>query len=541
MTDRQNPIRRFANAVVACLLLAAVAAAQDLNAVRDDQINRLKNYVLTAIQPNGLVRDSVVLANPSASFHPATPDAAGFALLSLAAFDQLDKLPDAAARTEQILKAYAGHVPGVMPDRSADGHFVHNMNTSTGAYEAGWDHSYTPIGTALLVAGAQFAANHFSDNANIAALANELTHSVNFNHAIHPSLNGGIYLDMGKSGGGTGGTVTYWNEFMLVESLALREANNDRALAVKHRWLDTDFIPKRSFGGISTLTDSGSFASGFWVQQMHFFNGDFRHSEDFEQYFVNHQEADKTYSELFLGEDFRYGLTAGLVPTPEVYHADRIFDHPHDVFSPEAVAAWGDMETLLQFYNQQIPTSNPAYQFGMVRVSAEQPNWKPPDAGLVDHLFLLFGLVESLDANFFADRMFAPIAAGDYNVDGIVDLADYQLWKTNFGATDRLAADGNMNGRVDAADYVVWRNNYVGPLAGESATVPEPALAALLVSGWLGCFLTRFRGRPGTMAIGSTVQEFDGDGSRIEHSEKKKENRYESACNPCFVVLRCGK
>ncbi len=82
---------------------------------------------------------------------------------------------------------------------------------------------------------------------------------------------------MGKSGGGTGGTVTPWNEFMLVESLALRETNNARALAVKHRWLDTDFIPKTSYAGIPTLTDNvNAFASGFWVQQMHFFNGDFR-------------------------------------------------------------------------------------------------------------------------------------------------------------------------------------------------------------------------------------------------------------------------
>jgi hypothetical protein len=287
---------------------------------------------------------------------------------------------------------------------------------------------------------------------------------------------------MGKAGGGTGGTVTTWNEFMLVESLALREANNERALAVKHRWLDTDFIPKKSFGGIPTLTDNtNTFASGFWVQQMHFFNGDFRHSEQFEQFFENQRDADKLYSETSLDEEFRYGLTAGLVPSPEVYSADRIFSHPHDVFSPEAVAAWGDMETLLQFYNQQIPTTHAAYQFGMVRVSAEQPNWKPPDAGLVDHLFLLFGLVESLDANFFADRMFEPLAPGDFNADGSVDLDDYQLWKTRFGSTTHLAADGNSNGRIDAGDYTVWRNSYEMGAGGQSVAVPEPASFVTLI------------------------------------------------------------
>lgn len=472
--------RRFFVALILVQSLASCAAAQDLNAVRDDQINRLKDYVIAAIQPTGLVRDSVVLNGNS--FHPATPDAAGFALVALSALDHLNKLPDAEQRVINVLSAYAGQTPGVVPDRSADGHFVHFMNVSNGAYATGWDDSYTPIGTALLVAGAQFAQKNFPENATIAALTDQLTDSVNFNNAIHPTLNGRIFLDMGKAGGGSGGTVAPWNEFMLVESLALREGNNERALAVKHRWLDSDFIPKKSYAGIPTLTDNvNSFASGFWVQQMHFFNGDFNDSTDFETFFDNQRQADEQYSQDALAQAFRYGLTAGLVPSPEVYHADRILDHPHDVFSPEAVAAWGDMDTLLDFYNAQVlPTNDPRYKYGLVRVSGEQPNWIPADAGLVDHLFLLFGLVESLDPNFFADHVFAPLAPGDYNADGTVDVADYDLWKLKFGSTTHLAADGNNNNRIDSGDYTVWRDHYSGAGGGQSIGVPEPATIAVM-------------------------------------------------------------
>lgn len=492
--------------VLASVLLPAVGGvidAQTIDEMRTDQINRLASYVTSAILPSGLVRDSLVLDPGGSSFHPATPDAAGFALIALSALDHLDKLPDAAERAELILSAYAGHQSGVAPDRSADGHFIHFMNIATGAPAGGgWDASYSPIGSALLVAGAQFARNHFADNSAIATLADELTASVDFNAAIHPSLDGRIFLDMTKSGGGSSGAVRPWNEYMLVESLALREDENERALAVKHLWLDTDNIRQRSFGGIPTLTDSGSFAPAFWVQQMQFFNGDFRHDDEFQTFLENQQLADQQYANIFLGEESRYGLTAGVIPNG--YHADRIYDHPFDVFSPEAVAAWGDLETLLTFYASQDPNSDPRYRFGMVRESAAQPNWIPPDAGLVDHLFLLFGLVESIDPSFFASRVFAPLSAGDYNADGIVDDADYALWQSSFGSESMLAADGNGNGIVDAGDFTIWRDHWnsavgasgrEGTLTGPS--VPELATLQIFVAALAANLLAPLRNRRG--------------------------------------------
>lgn len=470
--------------VVFAEAMVSVTRAQDLNAARNDQIERLKDYVLDAIMPSGLVRDSLVLSDPNASFHPATPDAAGFALLALSAFDHLGKLPDSAQRVENILSAYTGNTPGVNPDRSADGHFIHFMDVNNGSDPPGWDDSYTPIGTALLVAGAQFASNHFANNSTIASLTDELTNSVDFNAAIHPSLHGGIYLDMTKAGGGAGGTVQPWNEFMLVESLALRQSNNDRALAVKDLWLDVDNLPKRSYQGIPTLTDNpASYAPAFWVQQMHFFNGDFRHSAEFETFFANQQQADQLYSSNVLGESFRYGLTAGLVPSPVVYHADRIGNHPYDVFSPEAVAAWGDMDTFLDFYDSQFPTTDPRYQYGLVRESAAQPAWVPPDTGLVDHLFLLLGLVESLDANFFAERVFPEFVFGDVDHNGVVNGLDFLEIQRGYGAD------------FDASYLADWEANY-GSVAGlplsAVSSVPEPnvviltllALAVLTVRGF---------------------------------------------------------
>lgn len=458
-------------AILFCLLLGISAShGQDLDSLRDDQINRSRRYLQNAIQTTGLVRDSLVLDPSANSYHPATPDAAGFALLGLSALDHLDKLSNAELLTTRILNAYTGNTPGVHPERSANGHFIHFMDIADGSDPPGWDDSYTPIGTALLVAGAQFARNHFSDNATIASLTEELTNSVDFNAAIHPSLDGGIFLDVGKSGEGTGGAVRPWNEFMLVESLALREENNERALAVKDLWLEPENLPKISLEGIETLTDNPSqFASGFWVQQMHFFNGDFRHNLEFEQYFENHRDADKLYSSTVLGEEYRYGLTAGV--SPQGYHADRIWNHPNDVFSPEAVAAWGDMEALLQFVANQNPSSDPHFRFGLVRESAAQPDWVPGDAGLVDHLFLLFGLVESIEPDFFAERMIPKFIEGDFNHNGEVDGEDFIRWQQMMGDTNSLA---------------IWQSNY-GNVSRQAADplqgVPEPStISAMLVA-----------------------------------------------------------
>ena len=482
---------RWIAALVGLLLACSdtPANAQTIQSMRADQIARLRDYVLEAILPSGLVRDSLVLSPAANHFHPATPDAAGFALISLAALDHLNGLNNADTRVVDVLNAYTGKTPGVSPERSADGHFIHFMDVQTGADAAGgWDDSYSSIGSALLVAGAQFASNHFADAGSplaetISALTEELTASIDFNAAIHPSLDGRVYLDMTPAGGGAGGAVRPWNEYQLVVSLALRQAENDRAVAVKHHWLNANNAPVRYLGGLPTLTDNpNGYAPAFWVQQAHFFNGDFRHDESFQELLENHRVADEDYSSRFLDEDYRYGLTAGV--SPQGYHADRILNHPNEVFTPAAVAAWGDMETLLQYYLDHPPASDPRYRFGLARVSDDQPDWVPYDAGLVDHLFLLFGIVESLDNDFFADRVFATLLDGDYNYDGVVDSADYTLWRDSRGTTSDLRADGDLNGAIDHHDYAIWASNYGRQAVSQPAALtPEPVGIVLMM--WL--------------------------------------------------------
>ncbi len=83
--------------------------------------------------------------------------------------------------------------------------------------------------------------------------------------------------------------------------------------------------------------------------------------------------------------------------------------------------------------------------------------------------------------------------AGDLNGNGVVDAADYTLWRDNLGAATEAAigfrGDG---GTISASDYTYWKarfGNTSGSGAGAlgSAAVPEPAtwlLATMAVCGW---------------------------------------------------------
>jgi hypothetical protein len=71
-------------------------------------------------------------------------------------------------------------------------------------------------------------------------------------------------------------------------------------------------------------------------------------------------------------------------------------------------------------------------------------------------------------------------AASDFNQDGVIDAADYVVWRKN---------DGTQGG------YTTWRVNF-GKFAGIGAnsSVPEPATAVLLMLTSLGWCLRQTRG-----------------------------------------------
>jgi hypothetical protein len=77
-----------------------------------------------------------------------------------------------------------------------------------------------------------------------------------------------------------------------------------------------------------------------------------------------------------------------------------------------------------------------------------------------------------------------PDIAGDYNRNGIVDAADYVVWRKSVGQTVSLhgiGADGDGDGIIGQGDYNFWRarlGNASGAASALASNVPEPATIA---------------------------------------------------------------
>jgi hypothetical protein len=80
---------------------------------------------------------------------------------------------------------------------------------------------------------------------------------------------------------------------------------------------------------------------------------------------------------------------------------------------------------------------------------------------------------------------------GDYNRNGVVDGADYVVWRNERTAPSAHSpADGNFDGEVDDEDYAIWRLNYgtdvfaAAPISGRPSRneVPEPPMLLFTIS-----------------------------------------------------------
>ncbi len=130
---------------------------------------------------------------------------------------------------------------------------------------------------------------------------------------------------------------------------------------------------------------------------------------------------------------------------------------------------------------------------GGIKIGGSFPNnlqEQNPFNGRIDELMAFDKALLPRDVYALYRAISAP--TGDYNRDGVVDAADYTVWRDAMGSTTDLRADGDFSGVVDAPDYAVWTSHFSGPGAPQLASLaspsaPEPTaigLVASLVAAW---------------------------------------------------------
>lgn len=106
--------------------------------------------------------------------------------------------------------------------------------------------------------------------------------------------------------------------------------------------------------------------------------------------------------------------------------------------------------------------------------------------GVVDRLDLDLWLTAAGASNLPSGRPYLP---GDANLDGAVDVEDFNAW--NAAKFMHVAAwtrgDFNADGGVDASDYNIWNQHKFTSADGTAHVLPEPqSMGAAAVMCWFG-------------------------------------------------------
>jgi hypothetical protein len=170
------------------------------------------------------------------------------------------------------------------------------------------------------------------------------------------------------------------------------------------------------------------------------------------------------------------------------------------------VAAGGEFRARLRLSEDEVTSldlSNPIMELNFT-VSGEADEFEmfetaiqlPDGIRSFDLTFISGGPLSALGTIYIDDISAAivttPSLVGDYNGNGIVDAADYVVWRDSLGSMGAgLAADGNGDHMITQLDYDIWKANFGSKLGSPAfvaqlRSVPEPpTVLTFLVGGFI--------------------------------------------------------
>lgn len=419
-------------AATACgrLLLARTTAAL-LIADRTDPLLTFEDWLVDELEqaitfgrgliapdgePGGWVIDADVTAGGT-RFHPATPDAACWAVLLLLAADDVLHDPTAQADIATILRRYAGLTPDAFhPGVSLDGIMRHWCDpfSSQGNAKPGWPAEFASFSTMKISLAAWRARTYYPADTQITDAADTiLDFPVSWDAYIATGSDAVYLVSLGDRPDRNAGLNPFHEGIIYVQqAAAFGNTHADNAYA---RWLDPNNWPSATtLPGRPTATNvNGSAQAAFTALYPLLVTPEYRASPAWQTRVANLYASHAAWTDDNAARWFTVFSAGTTKPEFGGYNADSLTDHPGDFATFTSLMAFSaDASTppAVAAYHAYRTGARQTWATGaslLYRRSNQDPAYQPNTAGLPDVALGALALAELIKPGFL-DAVLAP-------------------------------------------------------------------------------------------------------------------------------------
>jgi hypothetical protein len=415
-------------------------------------------------EPAGWVIDADVIPAWS-RFHPATPDAAAWAILMLVMSDELNSDPLAQSQVRTILTRYAGLASdNIRPIRNTDGIYKHWLDPFTGNTKATWADEYATMSTMKIVAAAARALAHFPDDPVIARAASIIIFKTkNYDAYFQSGTDAMALTGVSTSGPNTSSWSRPFQEGILFAEQA-GVYGGTFAKNASTRWFNRPLWPTGTFisGRPITTANSGQFDAAFLSLYPALLSKPYRADTAWRTQVDNVRWSNAAWTDDNLA---RYSTVFSAGTSPNGYNADSLAtnNHPGNVTTFTSLmgfSAFGETADALGAYAAYRKGARQTFKSG-ASILYRRPvdaasTFEPNSAGMPDVALGALGLTElikpgSLDNVLAIDYPTLDMCPLDLNADGLINEEDIYVWLAT-------PVDLNADGVANANDIRCLRN-----------------------------------------------------------------------------------
>lgn len=411
-------------------------------------------------------------------FHPATPDAASWAVLLLMMNEQLTGDSTAQGLVRLILTRYAGlAADGIRPSLTADGVMRHWIDPLTGQVKFGWDPEFATLSTDGIVLAASRAMVRYPGDAQIQQAAARIVCQVRNQDAYFRAGTDAVYLK-GLAGGGPdlAAASGAFNESILLAEQLGYYGGASAATAFAH-WLDRSRWPTATYltGRPITGDVSGQFQAAFTSLYPLLLQPAFRAGAAWQDQVATVRDSNGAWCDDN-GPRYATVFSAGTTRSDwGGYHADSLSSHAGDVASFPALmalSAAGRVAESVGAYNAYRRGARQTFLTGasiLYRRSSVDPGYQPNSAGLPDVALGALGLADLIQPGSVAQVLaLAYQPCGCYaNCDAsttppALNVNDFACFLNKFAAGDPYAnCDGSTTApALNVLDFACFLNRF---------------------------------------------------------------------------------